>query len=87
MLELFFKQIFRSEVDFFIRKRTAKDDLEAQERRNLYPPRFQVFFASSPKDPTLGGGKIKFKGADGDLQYDIYLDPPTRIPMGRHNIM
>ena len=48
-----------------------------EERRDFYPPRFQVFLASSPKDTTLSDAKIKFKGAECDLHYDIYLDPPN----------
>ena len=51
--------------------------MKDHELRGLYPPRFQVFLAPSPADPTLQGGKIKFKGAESDLQYDIYLDPPA----------
>ena len=51
--------------------------MKDHEHRDLYPPRFQVFLASSPADPTLQGGKIKFKGAESDLQYDIYLNPPA----------
>ena len=38
---------------------------------------FQVFLASTHKDPTLQGGKIEFIGAESDLQYDIHLDPPA----------
>ena len=51
--------------------------MQAHEYGGLYPPMFQVFLASSHKDPTLQGGKIKFTGAEsGDLVYDLYLDPP-----------
>lgn len=50
--------------------------MEAHEGRGLYPPMFQVFLASSHKDPTLQGGKIEFTGAESNLEYDIYLDPP-----------
>ena len=56
--------------------------MEAKEDEDFYPPRFEVFLASSPKDPTLSDAKIRFKGADHDLQYDIYLDlpdPDTRM--------
>ena len=70
-------QIFRREVEFFIRKRVAEETMKDHELRGLYPPRFQVFLASSSADPTLQGGKIKFKGAESDLQYDIYLNPPA----------
>ena len=51
--------------------------MKDHELRGLYPPRFQVFLASSPADPTLQGGKIKFKGAESDLVYDTYLNPPA----------
>ena len=54
--------------------------MKAYECRGLYPPRFQVFLASSHKNPTLQGGKIEFLGAESDLQYDIHLDP-TAIPI------
>ena len=70
--------MFRSDVDFFVRKRTAVKEMEAQEDEDFYPPRFEVFLASSPKDPTLSDGSIRFKGADRDLQYDIYLDLPDQ---------
>ena len=70
-------QIFREEVDFFIRKRVAEETMKDHELRGLYPPRFQVFFVSSPADPTLQGGQIRFKGAESDLVYDIYLNPPA----------
>jgi hypothetical protein len=77
-------KVYRSEVDFFVRKRTSREDLQAAEHRDFYPPRFQIFLAPSPKDPTLRGGRIKLKGARSDLQYDIYLDPPPSsiIPNG-----
>ena len=71
-------------MDFFVRKRTLPEDLQVAEHRDFYPPRFQIFLAPSPKDPTLRGGRIKLKGARSDLQYDIYLDPPPSsiIPNG-----
>ena len=34
-----------------------------------------MFFVSSPADPTLRGGKIAFRGAECDMEYDIYLEP------------
>ena len=49
-----------------------------QEDKDFYPPRFHVFLASSPKDPTLSDGSIRFKGADCGLRYDIYLDLPDQ---------
>ena len=69
-------------MDFFIGRRTLKEDLEAQEQRNMYPPRFQIFLVSSPDDVSLSGSRIRFKGADCDLQYDIHLDPPeiSKLP-------
>ena len=50
-----------------------------EEQRDFYPPRFQVFLASSGSNTstTLSGANIKFRGADRDLQYDIYLNPPN----------
>ena len=65
-------------MDFFVRKRTAVEEMEAQEHNDFYPPRFEVFLVSSPKDPTLSGAKIRFKGADCGLQYDIHLDLPDQ---------
>ena len=69
-------QILRSEVDFFVRSKTAEDHLQEQESRGFYPPRFQIFLASTPKDPTLSDAKIKFKGAEKNLHHDIFLDFP-----------
>ena len=78
-------QIPRSEVDFFVRNKAAEDHLREQERRGLYPPSFKVFLASTPNDPTLGGAKIKFKGAESSLHYDIFLDlpEPESVPSAR----
>ena len=77
-MDVSFPQILRRDVDFFIRKRTAEDVLRDQECKGFYPPRFQVFLASSPKNVTLSDAKIKFKGAQNDLPYDIYLDVPQQ---------
>ena len=74
-------QILRSEVDFFVRNRTAEDHLQEQERRGFYPPRFQIFLASTPQDPSLTDAKIKFKGTESSLRYDIYLDLPDCEPV------
>ena len=52
------------------------EEIQRREDKDFYPPRFQVFLASSPKDPTLSDGSIRFEGADSGLQYDIYLDLP-----------
>ena len=54
------------------------EQMKMQEDKDFYPPRFQVFLASSPKDPTLSDGSIRFKGADSGLRYDIYLDLPDQ---------
>ena len=70
--------MFRNEVDFFVRKKMTVQEMEVQEHKDFYPPRFHVFLVSSPKDPTLSDAKITFKGADCDLQYDIYLDLPDQ---------
>ena len=66
----------RKDVDFFIREKITKTKMQAHEHRGQYPPSFQVFLASSHKDPTLQGGRIEFTGAERDLVYDLYLDPP-----------
>ena len=65
-------------MDFFVRERTAVEEIQVQEDKDFYPPRFHVFLASSPKDPTLSDAKIRFKGADSGLQYDIHLDLPDQ---------
>ena len=65
-------------MDFFVKKSTPVEQMKMQEDKDFYPPRFHVFLASSPKDPTLSDGSIRFKGADRDLQYDIYLDLPDQ---------
>ncbi|CAI8056471.1 hypothetical protein GBAR_LOCUS30773 [Geodia barretti] len=69
-------KIFRSEVDHFTKKKTPEKELQAQEQRDLYPPRFQIFLVSSPNDLSLSGSRIRLKGADCELQYDICLDLP-----------
>ena len=53
-------QIFRSEVDFFLKERISEGELEELESEEFYPPRFQVFFASpsQTQNTTFTDGKI-----------------------------
>ena len=43
-----------------------------KENAGFYPPRINVFFASTPTDTTPSGGRIEFKGAEERLTYDIF---------------
>ena len=69
-------------MDFFVKKSTSVEQMKVLEDNDFYPPRFQVFLAPSPRDPTLSGAKIRFKGADCDLQYNILLDLPDPDKLG-----
>ncbi|CAI8032273.1 hypothetical protein GBAR_LOCUS18253 [Geodia barretti] len=60
------------EIDFFIREPTSEADMLTKENAGFYPPRINVFFASTPTDTTPSGGRIEFKGAEERLTYDIF---------------
>ena len=85
----FFIQICRSEVDFFLKKRISKGELECLQSHEFYPPRFQVFFASHQENPTLTGGKIAFRGTTSDIEFDTYFNFPDNLPItppaGKHS--
>ena len=70
------QQIHRSEVDFFARKRISEEELQFRECKDLYPPRFRVFFSCSHRDATLSDAKIAFIGATNDPEFDIFLEAP-----------
>ena len=71
-------QVQRKDIDFFIRESDKKKllaEIMIKENAGLYPPRISVFFASTPANTTLSGGRIEFKGATKSLSYDIFLAP------------
>ncbi|CAI8051843.1 hypothetical protein GBAR_LOCUS28378 [Geodia barretti] len=73
-------KVFRSEVDFFVKRRLTEGELNTLKSDKFYPPRFEGYFASFRENATLDDGKIVFKGATSDIVYDIHLDCPTAIP-------
>ena len=82
----FISQIFRSEVDFFFKRRLSQGELECLQSDDFYPPRFDVFFASFQENATLSDGKIAFRGATSNIEFNIHLDlphPRTR-PVASH---
>jgi hypothetical protein len=73
-------KVFRSEVDFFVKRRLSEGELNTLMSDKFYPPRFEGYFACFRANATLDDGKIVFKGATSDIVYDIHLDCPTAIP-------
>ena len=71
--------MFRSEVDFFLKRRLSEGKLDALKSDKFYPPRFEGYFASYKANATLDDGKIMFKGATSDIVFDLHLDCPTVI--------
>ncbi|CAI8027909.1 hypothetical protein GBAR_LOCUS15897, partial [Geodia barretti] len=72
------KTVQCKDIDFFIRESDKKKllaEIMIKENAGLYPPRISVFFASTPANTTLSGGRIEFKGATKSLSYDIFLAP------------
>ena len=69
-----FLQILMSDIDFFVRDRNAKEELQLKEELKIYPPRFQVEIGCSPSAQP-NQIKIEFKGAVTDLVFDILLTP------------
>ena len=67
--------MFRSDVDFFVKRRFSEGELNDK----FYPPRFEGYFAPLREKATLDDGKIVFKGATCDIVYNIDLDCPTAI--------
>ena len=63
-----------SEIDFFIRDKNAKEQLQLMEKLRIYPPRFQVEISCSPS-AQLDHIKIEFRGAVTDLVFDVVLTP------------
>lgn len=63
-----------SDVDYFVKSKTAKEALEVEEKEGIYPPRFHVEISCSPsarRDQT----RISFRGAVNDVVFDILLTP------------
>jgi hypothetical protein len=79
-------RVLRDQVDFFVRERMSEKDLQEEECKDFYPPRFRVFLflSSTQKNATLNDAKIKFRGAIEDPEFDICLDLPDSetIPNG-----
>ena len=71
--------MFRSDVDFFVKRRLSDGELNTLRNDKLYPPRFEGYFAPFREKATLDDGKIVFKGATSDIVYNIDLDCPTAI--------
>ena len=63
-----------SDIDFFVRDRNAKKQLQLKEKLKIYPPRFQVEISCSPSAQP-NQIKIEFRGAVTDLVFDILLTP------------
>ena len=72
-------QIFRSDVDFFIKKNVTEEELQLVQSDEFYPPRFEVFFASSRENATLSDAEITFSGAATNIKFNIHLDIPDHI--------
>ena len=50
-----------------------------QSSDEFYPPQFEVFFVSYKENATLSDGKVSFKGATTDIEFDTHLD--THVPI------
>ena len=62
-----------------MRERITEEELQAQEREEFYPPRFQIFLATSQRGATLSDGRIEIRGALNCLKFDIYLDSSETV--------
>ena len=69
-----FLQILMSDIDFFVRDRNAKEQLQLKEELRIYPPRFRVEISCSPS-ARPDQIKIEFRGAVTELVFDILLTP------------
>ena len=60
------------DIDFFVRDRNAKEQLQLKEESRIYPPRFRVEICCFPfaRPDQI---KIEFRGAVTDLLFDIIL--------------
>ena len=68
-----------SDIDFFVRDRNAKEQLQFKEELRIYPPRFRVEISCTPSAQP-DQIKIEFRGAVTELVFDIVLTPtPTSI--------
>ena len=57
----------------------SEEELECLQSDEFYPPRFEVFFASVQENATLSDGKIAFRGATTDIEFNVHLDLPSPI--------
>ena len=82
-------QVFRSEVDFFVKDNISEGELLRLQSDEFYPPRFEVFFASFKENATLSDGQITFSGATSGIKFNLDLDlpdftsPPVTSPAGK----
>ena len=72
-------------MDFFAKHKLSEEELECLQSDEFYPPRFEVFFASFQENATLSDGKIAFRGATTDIEFNVHLDlsspiPPVHVP-------
>ena len=68
-------QIQLSDVDFFVKGKTTKSDLDMNERRKFYPPRFRVVITCTPT-ARHNQARVEFKGATKNLVFVVPLTPP-----------
>ena len=68
-----------SEIDFFVRERNAKEQLQLMEELNIYPPRFHVEISCFPSAQP-NKIKIEFRGAVTDLVFVILPSPASITP-------
>ena len=62
-------------MDFFVKGRLSQGELECLQSDEFYPPRFRVYIASLQENAIFSGGKIAFRGATTDIEFDIHLTP------------
>ena len=81
-------QVFRSEVDFFVKDDISEGELQCLQSDEFYPPRFEMFFAFFKENATLDDGQITFSGATIGIKFNLDLDlpdftsPPVTHPAG-----
>ena len=64
-------QIFLTDIEFIS---AGEEELKLQERKRIYPPRFNVVITCSP-NAKHNIDRIQFNGATSELVYDIPLNP------------
>ena len=63
-----------NDIDFFVRDRNAKEQLQLKEKLKIYPPRFQIKISCS-QFAQPNQIKVEFRGAVTDMVFDILLTP------------